>query len=119
MKEKNQISGIKGYISKMLREAGVDDQTLAYQIELVATDILVYRKLRQELLDESTKMVRTEHTDRGQARLRSNPLLFDLREQSKVVQKGLDMLMMNVKSKKGTKEPARDNFAEFMGAMKD
>ena len=58
----------------------------------------------------------TEFSREGDPREKPHPLLFQLREQSKVVSKGLDLLMMNIKSKKGKAEAA-DSFAAFMSEM--
>ena len=111
--EQRQIAGIKGYITAVLKKSGVDVKPLVHQIETVASDILVYRKIRHDLL--TSDLTRTETSDRGQDRLRVSPLLASLREQSAIVQKGLDKLGMNLKSKKGTQGP--DALADFMEEM--
>ena len=107
------ITGLKRQIRKVLEDYGGYDDTLGLQIELVATDILVYRKLREALLDDSTSLTRTEISREGEGRLRVNPLVFELREQSKIVQKGLDSLTMNIKSKK-EREVVEDTFSKFL-----
>ena len=90
-----QIRNVSRYIRGVLKKTGGYDGTQGYQIELVATDIVVFK---------------------GDPRKKPHPLLFQLREQSKVVSKGLDLLMMNIKSKKGKTEAA-DSFAAFMSEM--
>ena len=112
------VAGLKGTITKILKEAGAYDHTLDFKIELVATDFLVFRKIREELLSNETKLTRTEHTDEGRERLKASPLLYEIREQSKAVQKGLDLLLMNVKSKK-KKSAASDALSEFMERMQE
>ena len=114
-----QVDSIKRYIVKLLKEAGAYDATLIYQIELVATDILLYRRIREALFDdEKNKMSVNEKSREGNKRLKPNPMIFQLREQSKVVAKNLDALLMNVKSKKGAKKAA-NSLAEFMKAMSE
>ena len=107
------IEGLKRQIKKVLSDYGGYDDTLGLQIELVATDILVYRKLRIALLDPEINLVNVELSREGDERLRVNPLVFELREQSKTVQKGLDSLTMNIKSKK-EREVVEDTFNKFM-----
>lgn len=110
-----QIENIKRHIRKVLKDSGGYDPTLGYQIELVATDILLYRKLRSAVQELDSVTV-TETSREGHPRVRPHPLIFELREQSKVVSKGLDLLMMNIKSKKGKAEAA-DSFSTFMERM--
>lgn len=108
--EQRQIAGIKGYITMILKKSGIDVKPLVHQIETVATDILIYRRISNTVL--TSDLTRTETSDRGQVRLKASPLLAALREQSTVVQRGLDKLGMNVKSKKGHEGP--DPLAAFM-----
>ena len=110
-----QIRSVSRYIRGILKKTGGYDGTQGYQIEMVATDIVVFRKIRKALLEAESVTV-TEFSREGDPREKPHPLLFQLREQSKVVSKGLDLLMMNIKSKKGKAEAA-DSFAEFMSAM--
>lgn len=110
-----QIRNVSRYIRGVLKKTGGYDGTQGYQIELVATDIVVFRKIRRALLEAETVTV-TEFSREGDPREKPHPLLFQLREQSKVVSKGLDLLMMNIKSKKGKAEAA-DSFAAFMSEM--
>lgn len=113
------IDRIKRYITKILRDAGAYDATLGYQIELVATDIYLFRSIRRSLFDSLDKqMTIKEESREGKARLKPNPMIFQLREQSKVVAKNLDALLMNVKSKKDRKQ-AEDSLSEFMKSMSE
>ena len=113
------IDRIKRYITKILRDAGASDATLGYQIELVATDIYLFRSIRRSLFDSLDKqMTIKEESREGKPRLKPNPMIFQLREQSKVVAKNLDALLMNVKSKKDRKQ-AEDSLSEFMKSMSD
>ena len=113
------IDRIKRYIAKIRRDAGAYDATLGYQIELVATDIYLFRSIRRSLFDSLDKqMTIKEESREGKPRLKPNPMIFQLREQSKVVAKNLDALLMNVKSKKDRKQ-AEDSLSEFMKSMSD
>ena len=113
------IDRIKRYITKILRDAGAYDATLGYQSELVATDIYLFRSIRRSLFDSLDKqMTIKEESREGKPRLKPNPMIFQLREQSKVVAKNLDALLMNVKSKKDRKQ-AEDSLSEFMKSMSD
>ena len=59
-----------------------------------------------------------EKSREGYDRSKVTSLVMEVRLQSERVQKGLDLLLMNVKSKKG-KGQGKDALSEFMEAMKD
>ena len=109
------LEGIKRRITKILKDSGIYSPLLAYQVEIVATDILIYRKMRAELL-EATTFTAKEISREGHERARTSPLVPLVRKQSEIVQKGLDRLTMNVASKKG-RELAKDSLSDFMAAI--
>lgn len=111
-----QVASVKRYIVSVLKDAGTYDRSLGHQIELVASDIVMYRRIREAAL--SSVDITTEEISReGYPRKRVNPLLFEMRKQSEIVQAGLDKLMMNVKSKKNVKAPSKDSLSEFMASI--
>jgi len=113
--QEKELNAIKRYIRQVLKQAGVHDGTLGYQIETVATSVVVFRKMRRELmaLDSMTIL---EYSDKGQERIKTHPLLAAIREQSKLIIIGLDKLTMNIKSKK-VKAEVEDGFTRFMEEM--
>ena len=116
-KIRREINNVKRYITKLLKDAGSYEPRLGYQIESVASDILIYRRLRDQLLTRTDFMV-VEKSREGYDRAKVTSLVMEVRLQSERVQKGLDLLLMNVKSKKG-KGPAKDSLSEFMEAMRE
>lgn len=116
-KIRREINNLKRYITKLLKDAGSYEPRLGYQIESVASDILIYRRLRDQLLTRTDFMV-VEKSREGYDRAKVTSLVMEVRLQSERVQKGLDLLLMNVKSKKG-KGPAKDSLSEFMEAMRE
>ena len=113
-----RVASISRYIRKKLEDAGVYDATLSYQVELVASDLLVYRKFRDACLDDAVEVYSNEKSREGDDRIKVNPLFSALRQQSKIVREGLDALTMNIKSKKAKKE-VDDSFREFMEHFKN
>lgn len=98
-KNARQLTNITKYIRKTLKESGINDRTLGYQIDLAASSILAFRKVRDEFF--ALESVIIEETSReGASRKKAHPLLFEFREQGKLVQDALDKLTMNIKSKK-------------------
>lgn len=117
-KADKKAAAIARYITKKLTEAGAYDPTLSYQVELVASDLLIYRKLRDACLEEEESVTFKEKSREGNSRTRVNPIFSELRRQSKIVQEGLDMLTMNIKSKKKKAETS-DTIQELTRMMKE
>ena len=115
-KIRREISNIKRYITKLLKDAGTYEPRLGYQIESVASDIIIYRRLRDQLLMKTDFMV-VEKSREGFDRSKVTSLVMEVRLQSERVQKGLDLLLMNVKSKKNAKDPSKDSLSEFMASI--
>ena len=113
-----KAAAIARYITKKLTEAGAYDPTLSYQVELVASDLLIYRKLRDACLDDEESVTFKEKSREGNSRTKVNPIFSELRRQSKIVQEGLDMLTMNIKSKKKKAETS-DTIQELTRMMKE
>ena len=112
MKEKtaeSRVQSIARYIKKKLKDAGVYDSTLAYQ--------LVYRKFRDACLSDDTAVSFTEKSREGDDRIKVSPLFSAMRQQSKIVREGLDALTMNIKSKKVKKE-VDDKLYEILNQFK-
>ena len=116
-KIRREISNIKRYITKLLKDEGSYQPRLSYQIESVASDIIIYRRLRDQLLMRTDFLV-TEKSREGFDRTKVTSLVMEVRLQSERVQKGLDLLLMNVKSKKG-KGAGKDALSEFMERMQE
>ncbi len=112
-----QVSNVRARIWRILKDAGIWDSTLTYQVEMAATNIVVYRMLKKEVLSLPSLTIQITR-DNGSEAPKPHPLLLELREQGKVVEKNMDFLLMNVKSKKG-KEAAADSLKEFMAKMSE
>lgn len=117
-KADKKAAAIARYITKKLTEAGAYDPTLSCQVELVASDLLIYRKLRDACLDDEESVTFKEKSREGNSRTKVNPIFSELRRQSKIVQEGLDMLTMNIKSKKKKAETS-DTIQELTRMMKE
>ena len=113
-----RVKSISRYIKKKLEDAGVYDATLSYQVELVASDLLIYRKFRDACLDDEVSVTFEEKSREGDSRTKVSPVFSALRLQSKIVREGLDALTMNIKSKK-TKKEVEDSFGKFMESFSD
>jgi len=95
-----KVKTIADDIIRILEDAGVYEKSLIFQVELVAGDILAYRKVRNALLNDGEDATFPIERREGDTIIKINPLFAELRLQSKSVREGLDKLTMNIKSKK-------------------
>ena len=91
--------------TKILKDSGIYSPILAYQVEIVATDILIYRKMRAELLEADTFTAK-EISREGHERARTSPLVTLVRKQSEIVPKG-------------GRAQARDGLASFYASLEE
>lgn len=88
-----KIEGLKRRVRELLKGGGAYTREMTYQVEMLAADLLVYRKMLDEALG-SDVMIR-EVSREGNERVRVNPLYELLAKQSDVVRRDLKALGMN------------------------
>lgn len=91
--ERKKIEGLKRRVRELLKGGGAYTREMTYQVEMLAADLLVYRKMLDEALG-SDVMIR-EVSREGNERVRVNPLYELLAKQSDVVRRDLKALGMN------------------------
>lgn len=110
----DEIGNIKRYVRGVLKRAGKWAPEMGYQVELLATDLLIYRRLRAELL-AGTMMV-TEFSREGNARVKVNPAVAALKQQADAVRADLKSLLMNREIERdGVGDDGGGLLAELMG----
>lgn len=113
-----KVEALKRQIKEKLKKAECYDPEMDYQIEIAATDILVYRKLREEAINGVDDIVITEKSREGNDRSRVNPIYETLQKQADVVRKDLRALYMNREiARKGKKNDSSDPMMEFMRSV--
>lgn len=89
----NEIANIKRYVRSVLKKAGKWSPEMGYQVELLATDLLIYRQLRDELL--GGEVLITEKSREGHTRKKVHPAVAALKQQADAVRADLKSLLMN------------------------
>lgn len=89
----DEITNIKRYVRSVLKRAGKWSPEMGYQVELLATDLLVYRRLRDELL--TGRVLITETSREGHTRKKVHPAVAALKQQADAVRADLKSLLMN------------------------
>lgn len=95
-----KVKNIKKNIQRILEEAGVYNNTLTYQVEITAGDLLLYRKIRKEALDPATDVYQIEYSREGNERRTINPIFAAMTNASNRVTKDFEKLTMNIKDDK-------------------
>ena len=94
MKEsEKKLRGLRARIRKMLREAGKWAPEMGYQVEQLATDLLVYRRLRDDIMENGVTM--TERSREGYPRERPRPSMQLFKQYGDAVRADLKVLLMN------------------------
>lgn len=111
-----QMKNIKQYIVKKLKTAGVWDDTITYAAEIAAINILLYRKLANEVLPDYQSLVEVETSREGAPRKKASPLLGELQRQMERAIMSLRELTMTVRS--GKPKEDNDGFKSFVENFK-
>lgn len=106
----DEITNIKRYVRSVLKRAGKWAPEMGYQAELLATDLLIYRRLRDELLAGAVLI--TETSREGNDRQKVHPAVAALKQQADAVRADLKSLLMN-------REIERDGVGDDGGGLLD
>lgn len=90
---RRELESIKRYVRDTLRKAGKWSPEMSYQVELLASDLLLYRQLRADIMAHGVMVV--EMSREGNPRARLRPSVQMLRQQSDAVRSDLRVLLMN------------------------
>lgn len=88
-----RLKNLARYVRGVLRRAGKWSPEMSYQVELLATDLLVYRKLRDDVLNNGVTTFETSREGHSREKLR--PSVQMLRQQADTVRADLNVLLMN------------------------
>lgn len=91
-----QVYNVRRYIIRLLKEQNSYSPELSYQVELLATSIIVYKKIRDEIFKEDFSMTVEEISREGNTKLKAHPIMFLYIKQDQVVRRNLKSLRMNL-----------------------
>ena len=111
----NEIANIKRYVRSVLKKAGKWSPEMGYQVELLATDLLIYRQLRDELL--GGEVLITEKSREGHTRKKVHPAVSALKQQADAVRADLKSLLMNREIERDGVGDDGGLLAELMGGQ--
>lgn len=116
-----KIENIKTHVRRVLKEHEMYSSEMSYQIELLASDLLVFRKIRDEVLKEDQTPTVTEKSREGEDRIRENPIYNLMAKFADRLRKDLRSLMMNKElaptESKG--DEGNDALTQLMDSLKE
>ena len=110
-RKSDKVENLKVTIRRILQENGKYSNEMSYQIELLASDLLVFRRIREKALDENTKLIDLEKSREGFDREKENPIFILMARYADRVRKDLRALMMNQEIQQGDENKAKDDDA--------
>ena len=110
-RKSDKVENLKVTIRRILQENGKYSNEMSYQIELLASDLLVFRRIREKALDENTKLIVLEKSREGFDREKENPIFILMARYADRVRKDLRALMMNQEIQQGDENRAKDDDA--------
>lgn len=96
------------YLRKVLKTEGLYRPEMSQQVELTASTLLVFRKIRDAALDELEKATIKETSREGDMRIKNNPIFFIYKEMADLLRRDLRALNMNKELTKGKTDKIND-----------
>lgn len=127
-KEKNEdpekkLDGLIRALRATLVKEGLYKPEMARQVELTASTLMVFRKVRDVVLNIGESVSIEEKSREGDARIKNNPIFFLYKEMADLLQRNLRALNMNKELTKGKddkiNEAEDDPLAKLMAQQKE
>ena len=105
------------YLRKVLKDEGLYRKEMSQQVELTASTLLVFRKVRDEALDEIEKATIKETSREGDTRIKNNPIFFLYKEMADLLRRDLRALNMNKELTKGKTDKINDEEEDALALL--
>lgn len=109
------LENLKSYIRKVLKKAGKYRSEMTQQVELTATTLLIFRKIRSEILEKDSPPIIEEKSREGDLRQKENPIYGMYRDFANLLRRDLRALKMNQELARRDKD--EDEGGEDKGAL--
>ena len=105
------------YLRKVLKDEGLYRKEMSQQVELTASTLLVFRKIRDAALDEIEKATIKETSREGDTRIKNNPIFFLYKEMADLLRRDLRDLNMNKELTKGKTDKINDEEEDALALL--
>lgn len=99
-----RLESLKTYIRRVLQKSGKYRSEMTQQVELTATTLLIFRKIRSEIMENDSPPIIEEKSREGDLRKKENPIYTMYRDFANLLRRDLRALKMNQELARSSKE---------------
>lgn len=115
-----RLDSLKTYIRRVLQKSGKYRSEMTQQVELTATTLLIFRKIRSEILEHDSPPIIEEKSREGDLRKKENPIYMMYRDFANLLRRDLRALKMNQElARRDKDEDEGDDKGALVTLMKD
>lgn len=103
------LDGLIRTLRQTLKDEGLYHPEMARQVELTASTLMLFRKVREVAMSEAEKVTIKETSREGDGRIKNNPIFFLYKEYADLLQRNLRALNMNKELTKGKDDKVNDS----------
>ena len=103
------LDGLIRTLRQTLKDENLYRPEMARQVELTASTLMVWRKVRDTVIQECERVTIEETSREGDGRIKNNPMFFLYKEMADLLQRNLRALNMNKELTKGRDDKMNDS----------
>ena len=103
------LDGLIRTLRQTLKDENLYRPEMARQVELTASTLMVWRKVRDAVIQECERVTIKETSREGDGRIKNNPMFFLYKEMADLLQRNLRALNMNKELTKGRDDKVNDD----------
>jgi hypothetical protein len=103
------LDGLIRTLRQTLKDENLYRPEMARQVELTASTLMVWRKVRDAVIQECERVTIKETSREGDGRIKNNPMFFLYKEMADLLQRNLRALNMNKELTKGRDDKMNDS----------
>ena len=103
------LNGLIRTLRQTLTKENLYRPEMARQVELTASTLMVWRKVRDAVIQECEQVTIKETSREGDGRIKNNPMFFLYKEMADLLQRNLRALNMNKELTKGKDDKQTEN----------
>lgn len=103
------LDGLIRTLRQTLKDEGLYKPEMARQVELTASTLFLFRKIRDVAISEEERVTVKETSREGDSRIKNNPTFFLYKEYADLLQRNLRALNMNKELTRGKDDKTSDD----------
>ena len=112
-----ELDGLIRTLRQTLTKQGIYTPEMARQVELTASTLLLFRKVRDVAMSEAESVTIKETSREEHSRIKNNPIFFLYKEYADLLQRNLRALNMNKELTRGKDDMVNDNEADPLAML--